>query len=56
MVVSYKSWARYGTQLHETTTPRYAVPAPDAGVVDAGEPADAGEPDAGGPADAGDGG
>jgi hypothetical protein len=43
MVVSYKSWDRFGTQVHQTTTPVYAVPAPepldagtDAGIGDAG--------------------
>lgn len=61
MVISYKSWARYGTQLVETTTPKYAVAIPDggaggvdAGAVDAGT-ADAGDVDAGA-VDAGDGG
>lgn len=61
MVVSYKSWARYGTQVHETTTPVYAVPfvVPDGGVadggVDDGGGVDGGVAD-GGSSDAGDGG
>jgi hypothetical protein len=55
MVVSYKSWARYGTQLHELMTPvfatRYSADAGgvDAGGVDAGAEADAGAADAGSP-------
>jgi hypothetical protein len=60
MVVSYQSWARDGTQVHETTTPVYAVGVEpsDGGAVDAGSAdagADSGTLD-GGNADAGDGG
>ncbi|MBL8956063.1 MAG: hypothetical protein JNK82_35135 [Myxococcaceae bacterium] len=51
MVVSYKSWARFGTQLHEIIDPRFAVAAPtgDGGVgpPDAGVTGDAGFADAG---------
>ena len=58
MVVSYKSWARYGTQLHELMRPVFAVQrdggAGDAGAADAGS-VDAGSVDAG-DVDAGDGG
>ncbi|MBK7857453.1 MAG: hypothetical protein IPJ65_02285 [Archangiaceae bacterium] len=48
VVVSYQSWARYGTQVHQTTKPVFvvAVPPPDAGPGDAGV-ADAGLPDGG---------
>ncbi len=49
IVASYKSWARYGTQLVEVKDPRFvvAVPAPDGGAAaDAGS-SDAGSSDAG---------
>jgi len=61
MVVSYKTWARYGSQIYEMKKPWFAVAAPqaDGGAPDAG--ADAGSPDSGlvddaGSPDAGDGG
>jgi hypothetical protein len=57
MVVSYKSWARYGTQVHPWSKPVFATPVPDAGRGDAGPPdggsADAGAPDGGGGDDGG---